>query len=672
MYTPYGSGNNTPRRNVAVPLPSLESLTPIENLNPENLKDLSKTDLTAYLHAHNIVPGSSKPEMKKQMRTLIHSINTNTAIPMSALNPQPKSNDLMALSGMNMNNLSQINNSLNAALPLNTMGAMNAMTMSPITGPMPNTGMGPINLALNTAMTTALNNMSAMNQAGNMPMMNMINPMAGGPQMNQMQVGAQNMNMNMINPMGLGMALPMPPMPFMAQQAFISTPPMPSIYSAPPPPAYMPATPQPVAAPAAVPQSTTPAKSQSPPGSPKNAGSEEPDICSECSKKANKECSNKRCRGCCVRHMVDTKALCLVHIKDESRRPRTKEHPHADTIASLIQQASTTFPNFSVNSTSNTPNTSTPIMSSVPGTTPMEPLSIGVSPVLAPQKSLAAIPAITTPRGVNTPGNMTPPSMVATPAVAVPVVAPAITPIPAVGATAQTAAQKSAEYTSTHKAQSQLQFSYIGMAAHYVQQISNHRLAVPRDDKYSFFSCFKCDKIISVNGSSILKHLQAEHSEELIPFLKNKISQGALLNDQQDILYLSKSKAQERYSSMNEWLEELFSAEPPREVSEYESYEQRKEKILNLQHRLQAMMEGFEAQNGFLDSLKNESTNFYQYYDQLAHAKTVEELESLGNVFALDKDIHFEQRGPLITPIPPQQFQMTGQPGEFSFNLQSL
>eukprot|EP00026_Physarum_polycephalum_P007278 Phypoly_transcript_07336.p1 GENE.Phypoly_transcript_07336~~Phypoly_transcript_07336.p1 ORF type:complete len:527 (+),score=108.64 Phypoly_transcript_07336:53-1633(+) len=54
---------------------NVRSLPPIETLQPETLKDFTKEDLRCYLEAAGITPGMTKPEMKRQMRSLINQIN---------------------------------------------------------------------------------------------------------------------------------------------------------------------------------------------------------------------------------------------------------------------------------------------------------------------------------------------------------------------------------------------------------------------------------------------------------------------------------------------------------------------------------------------------------------------------------------------------------------------
>ncbi|GAM22259.1 hypothetical protein SAMD00019534_054340 [Acytostelium subglobosum LB1] len=554
---------------------------------------------------------------------------------MSQLQPQPKQQDLISLSGMNMTQLSP------ALMPMNmnnqSTNNNNNMPTSQTPPPIPNT-MSPNNISLNPS------------------------------------------------PIGyMGM-------PFVSPYMI-----KPSIYSTPPPTFPPTGT---VSAPSTttttpIPQSPhLPPKStpSSPPHSPrtkekkdkeknkekdkdkenkdKDGKEEEQDFCTECSKKANRECVHKRCRGCCIKQMMETKIICLVHIKDESRRPRAKEHPHAETIQALINQAQQQFPNFNiVGSTTNTP-AATPVATPsvtamVPTATPtIEPLTLGVSPVIKSTPMHAPITTPTRPSALNlaTPSTTSPTHSVATPAV------PLMPPQPADGAVmmhhaamAPVEQKQTSEYQSTHKAQSQFQLAFINMQAMYMQQISNQRLILQRDDKFAFFTCYKCQK----------EQINSDHN---------------IFEDDQDILVMSKSKATERYNERIEWLEDLFSPSPAPVGDDKAHHQHRKSKIIEFQQRVQSLMDSFASQVT-LDSIMNESTCFDKYFSKLSTSLSIDELDNIRKQYEMEKGIQLPQQHAAcslsaLQPVPVSIIQQPKQPeqqayyqfieSDKSFNVQSL
>ncbi|EGG23796.1 hypothetical protein DFA_05932 [Cavenderia fasciculata] len=87
MFNPYAPPRGKSAL-IASLTPDRDDLPSLDSLNPDNLKDLTKEVLSDLLKAHNVIPGGSKPEMKKQVRTLIHSINSNTPLPTSIQMPK--------------------------------------------------------------------------------------------------------------------------------------------------------------------------------------------------------------------------------------------------------------------------------------------------------------------------------------------------------------------------------------------------------------------------------------------------------------------------------------------------------------------------------------------------------------------------------------------------------
>eukprot|EP01132_Coremiostelium_polycephalum_P005356 gene5356-6682_t len=634
MYNPYPQPN-TPRRGaaiqaVALQAPSLDGLPPIETLNPDNLKDLTKSDLTAYLLSHNIQPGLSKPEMKKQMRTLIHSL-TNKEI---LIHKGPSSGTTSPVV---------------ASTPVGAGGVVqpDLMSINPMVMPM---------------------NLSA------------LNPTAAA-------TAAAGLHMNMNPYTGAPFAYPQPPQHTTA--AAIAPTAMATTNTTTTTATITPTTPA----------ATTPVVASPLQSSPRATGANKehtPDQCMDCHKQYNKECNHHRCKSCCVRFMISSHSLCLLHLREEMRRPTNRDLPEIQT---LFQQANLihTPPTTAVNSTP----------AQTPGATEtLSPAAVAAAAAVIhkqqqqPQQPLQQHqPAQTHPHLQQhqqqqhfKPNQMMVPSQQLQqhhpqqplqqlqhhippqshppgpyPQQAVPHNAAQMIPQQQQQQQQQAQQALAKDFNNNRKLQTQLQFYYLNVQSQVSACSTPKRMMIPKDDKYSFFTCYKCSKAISVNGAQLWKHIQTEHPDDLFTFLLDKVKNKQSLTtnpDQDNIFNQARQKAGERFSLTNQWLQELFSPTPPPEINEKRFLEDRKQKIIEFETRLQSMLDLFESQDNFIENISRESNLFYQFYDQLSPQIPPEELEQISRKvsFEMAKDLYcFESMvskpSSLVTP-----FQSTPQP----------
>ncbi|KYQ99909.1 hypothetical protein DLAC_03876 [Tieghemostelium lacteum] len=650
LYNPYAP---TPsRRSSSAPVvnPSIDTMPPIETLNPDTLKELTKTELTTYLQSHNIIPGTSKPEMKKQMRTLIHALQNKEPI---LITPPPNVN-IPPLTGFNP--LLQPMQGMQGMQGMQAMGmqgmtAPNIMGFNPYANPM-SMLINPINPFLSQP-TGALPNYMSPQQ--------MTNPYGQPQQLYQPQQ----------------LQLHPPPMP---QQMPPSTPITSSTIIAPqlnlastPLKSDMNATPS-----SAVKKTPKAQAEDKEVESPRGKSDKDKDVpsdqCRDCIKKMNKECTNHRCRGCCVKYMIDSKVICLIHIKDESRRPRTKESPYADTIQTLIQQAAQQYPNYSFGSLGNTPPNTTPTLSSK-SNTPGD--SLKNSPILPSNKAFqlqagngqsALSPArpgqpptnTTTPVQQQFPGGQIQTTQMHPPQPQMTQMQPPQQPQHII---------KDINYG--RKVQSQLQFFYINMQAQVAACSNPKRQSAPKEDKFAYFSCYKCEKVFNVNGSHFWKHLQSDHPEEFIKFLKENIKLNHSLSEnpeKNDTYQLSRQRASDKYQLTIQWLQELFSPVPPPEFNDHTQFELRKEKIIEFDKKMDEMFNLFDSKKDLMNQIKNDSQSFDEYYNRL----NVDDFESVSQQYIKDKNLNFQPKPSTVTQIHTTKPTYEFIESDSNFSIQSL
>ncbi|KAN0025992.1 hypothetical protein ACTFIV_006972 [Dictyostelium citrinum] len=672
--------SQTPLRKIITsPMSSSDQLPPVETLNPDALKDLTKLQLQAYLKAHQIVPAVSKPEMKKQMRTLIHAISNNKeSLPPNANNAPP------------------------GVYPPPIGQSAPTMLMHPVGGNPPPFGypqppqqfpgggtIAPVHQQIQQQLHIQQQHQHQHQHQHQQQQQQLHQQQLQQFQLQQQLIAQQQAQQAAMAAQQQQQLIAQ--QQYAAQQAAL-------------------AQQQALAAQQAAQQqqqlllqqrqqqeeaaklknNKTPSKdsvisvlNRSPPHSPrtKEAQSKEStagEQCVECkSKKSNKDCNNKRCRGCCIKYMIEKKShICFLHLRDESRRPRIKDPAQTEVINDLITQAqkeqaaANGGKERDINSLANTPSTSnTPLLSSKTNTPLLSANDQSTPPsftldsdqlVLEQQQSLPqqilsnttnTQPPTTTQQPLQSTANLQPQSLHQLP--------------------------QQQQYHHQHqqdiqnkndsfgrKIQSYYNNYFIGVQAQVAACSNPKRLTPYRDDRYSFFSCYKCDKVISVNGFQLWRHIQSEHTEDFFKFIKENINSreltSALLFNSDSIYNNTKQKTTERFNLTIEWLEELFSPIPPPEVTDKKFFNERKAMLLEFEAKLSSLIDSFDenidpvtSKYSVLENLLKESDTFHKYYDSLSTSQNNEELKNIIQQYENEKNVHFEQRPLVITPYHP-------------------
>jgi LRP1 type putative zinc finger protein len=421
MYVPHHTG-----RRYGV---TLDSLPPIESLRPDQLKDFTKEEIKCYLEAAGVIPGLTKPEMKRQMRAILQQLHGADDKKSQALLVQPS-------------------------------------TPPPFVPP----------------------------------------PTAA---------------------------------PFISPQQQIPFPQSVDLQST----MSGPVSPRSVPSPSASSVAST---------------DDQGELCLDCSKKANKECHYRRCRGCCLKMMQDTGLKCMPHLKDGDRRPRRNDPSFTAAIASVIATPGTQGPQ------NQTPNSHPTQPALNPVVTPHAhvPMAAGMPTGMAShhtQPSLPHHPAHpqyrTVPQSVRPP----PPE------------------IPKVELTPQSVA----ECPHCHK----------------VVSILGANLWLHLRD---------CDP------DHLMQYLLLHSQGKLLPEVMDKKNSEPLRKAHQN--------AMERFKRNIEYLQDIFSSTSVEELVDElmkQDDEERKNTIESFRKTLEHMESLFNKQDQFLEQFKQQSDKFYQHFHKL-------------------------------------------------------
>ncbi|EGC31163.1 hypothetical protein DICPUDRAFT_157009 [Dictyostelium purpureum] len=685
---PAGTPGRKPGTLNSIPTP-YDQLPPIESLNPDNLKDLDKHKLQLYLKNHNIVPASTKPEMKKQMRTLIHSITNKEA---SATQPGQVGQQPPTIFPHPPPQISTQPGQPQTPIPgINPMG----MPYNPLfatQGHHP-TSSQQIPSSQFPGATTVQQQIQqqlfAQAQAQNQAQL--LQQQLYAQAQAQAAIQAQLIQQQLLQQQQQQQALAeiqrqrefefqlqrqqqqqqqqLEQQQQQAQQLLLQQK---AQQQAQQPIQQSSASQQAPQTPKNInninnnniTNSNKRLKTEtgrvSPPASPRSsrdvAAQQAGEQCTECkAKKANKECNNKRCRGCCIRYMIEKKSdICYLHLRDESRRPRIKDPAQTEVIAELIAQAQREAAasgnpltgGSKENSQANTPSTTTPTLSSRTGT-PMLDQSPNLlleddnnqtNPQQTPQtqQQQQQIPQAQQQQQTQLPSGQ--------------------------ASQPQQEIQHNKNDSFGRKIQSYYNNYYIGVQAQVAACSNPKRLSPSKDDRYSFFSCYHCDKVVSVNGFHLWRHIQTEHKEDFFKFVKEcmKTDTSSLFDNNSSIYNSTKQKTTERFNLTVQWLEELFSPTPSPDIQDKEFFKQRMTMLLDFESRLNELIDSFDkridpetSKFSILETFLKDSETFHKYYDGLSNINNNEELEDLISKYENEKDVHFEQRPLLITPYQP-------------------